>query len=137
MDSHTKALAQTLNEAMITQAQSRRAEAAMQLQRFADAAGDFERLLARQPKQPRYLMGLGLSRVGMDNGTGALETFNQLMAVQPDALAFYGRALANSTLANKLAAQQDIAKAVQMEPANATYKQVQESLKNGEKLSLK
>jgi tetratricopeptide (TPR) repeat protein len=136
VDSYTKALALSLKEMPTEFARTNRADAAMRLHNFAQAKADFEWLLAKKPKQARYLMGLGLARLGLKDAAGALETFNVLVAEKPDALAFYGRALAHHNLGNKLAAQEDIAKAVQMEPANAVYKQVQESIKRGEKLSL-
>jgi Tfp pilus assembly protein PilF len=79
---------------------------------------------------------LGLARLGLKDLAGALETFNALMAEKSDALAFYGRALAQHNLGNKVDAQADIARAVQLEPGNAVYKQVQESIKKGEKLAL-
>ena len=135
-ENYTKALALPMSEMPAEQARANRAEAGLQLGKFADAKADFEWLLKRKPKQARYLMGLGLARFGLKDAKGALDTFNALMLEKPDALAFYGRALAQHSLGNKLAAQEDIAKSVQMEPANTQYKQVQESIKNGEKLSL-
>jgi Flp pilus assembly protein TadD len=117
-------------------ARADRADLAMRLSRFEDAKVDFEWLLTRSPKQTRYLMGLGLAQLGLKNATGALQTFNALMLEKPDALAYYGRALSQHQLGNKVAALEDIGKAVQMEPSNAVYKQVQESIKKGEKLSL-
>jgi Flp pilus assembly protein TadD len=136
VDSYTKALALPMDEVPTVQSRANRADANMGLHRFADAKTDFEWLLAKHPKRARYLAGLGLARLGLNDASGALETFNTLVLEKPDALAYYGRALAQHTLGNKLDAQQDIAKAVQMEPANAVYKQVQESIKRGEKLSL-
>jgi tetratricopeptide (TPR) repeat protein len=135
IDSYTKALALPLAELPSEQTYTNRADAAMRLGKFADAKADFEWLLARKPKQPRYLMGLGLARLGLKDAEGALDTFNALVGQKPDALAYYGRALSQHNLGHKVAAQEDIAKAVQLEPANAVYKQVQESIKKGEKLS--
>ena len=136
VESYTKALALPMAELPTEQAHANRADAGLQLSKFANAKADFEWLLTRKPKQARYLMGLGLARFGLKDAKGALDTFNALMLEKPDALAFYGRALAQHNLGNKLAAQEDIAKSVQMEPANTQYKQVQESIKKGEKLSL-
>jgi tetratricopeptide (TPR) repeat protein len=136
MASYTKALASPLAPVPTEQARAHSAEAAMRLERFSDAKTNFELLLKGQPKQPRYLMGLGLARLGLKDAAGALETFELLMLEKPDALAFYGRALAQYNLGNKTAAQEDIARAAQLDPGNAVYKQVQESIKKGEKLSL-
>jgi tetratricopeptide (TPR) repeat protein len=136
VESYSMALSSTLADDLAEQARSRRAEGYLQLKSFADAKADFELLLVRHPKQPRYLMGLGLARLGLKDLAGALETFNALMAEKSDALAFYGRALAQHNLGNKVDAQADIARAVQLEPGNAVYKQVQESIKKGEKLAL-
>ncbi len=136
VESYSKALGSTLSDELVEQSRSRRSEGALQLKNFALAKTDLEMLVARHPKQPRYLMGLGLARLGLKDTGGALETFNALMAAKPDALAFYGRALAQHSLGNKADAQADIAKAVQLDPGNAVYKQVQESIKKGEALSL-
>jgi hypothetical protein len=136
VDSYTRALSLPLADVPTEQALSRRAEGNMRLNKFAEAKIDFEKLRVLRPKQPRYLMGLGLARLGIKDASGALESFNLLMAEKPDALSFYGRALAQHSLGNAAAAQEDIAKAVQADPGNAVYKQVQESIKKGEKLSL-
>jgi len=135
-DNYTKALAQPLGELETETAHAHRADAALRLSKFSNAKADFEWLLARQPKQARYLMGLGLTRLGLKDASGALETFNALVIEKPDALTYYGRALAQYHLGNKAAAQEDIGKAIQLEPNNMTYRQIQESIKKGEKLSL-
>lgn len=135
-DNYTKALSQPLGELETETAHAHRADAALRLSRFLNAKDDFEWLLARQPKQTRYLMGFGLSRLGLKDASGALQTFNALVTEKPDALAYYGRALAQYHLGNKVAAQEDISKAVHMEPRNTTYRQIQESINRGEKLSL-
>lgn len=136
IDNYTKALALQLGKDQAEQALAHRADAAMRINRFANAKADFESLLKRQPKQSRYLLGLGLAKLGLKDAAGALDTFNVLMTEKPDALAFYGRALAQHNLGNKAAAQEDIAAAVRLDPDNAVYKQVQESIKKGDKLSL-
>jgi tetratricopeptide (TPR) repeat protein len=136
LDSYTQALSRQLDEIHIEIAHAHRADAALRLSRFLDAKADFEWLLTRQPKQGRYLMGLGLTRLGLKDATGALQTFNALVNERPDALAYYGRALAHYNLGNRVAAQEDIGKSVYLEPNNTTYRQIQESIKKGEKLSL-
>jgi Flp pilus assembly protein TadD len=136
IESYTLALTRPLNEVQTQSAHANRADAAMRLSRFADAKVDFEWLLTRGPKDARYSMGLGMAQLGLKDVAGALQTFDALVIQKPDALAFYGRALAHHNLGNKVAAHEDIGKAVQMEPSNSVYKKVQESIKNGEKLSL-
>lgn len=136
IDSYTKALAGTLAVDMQTHAQVRRAESAMQLRRFADAVTDFDKLLQQTPNQPRYLMGLGLARLGLQANADALAIFQQLVDIQPDALAFYGRALAHAATGNKPAAENDIARSLRLEPGNTVYQQVQRSIAKGEKISL-
>lgn len=134
--SYTKALDQPSKDVPIELARTHRAEAEMRLNNFADAKTDFEALTTIDPNQARYKVGLGLARLGLKDAAGALETFDRLVMEKPDALAFYGRALAQYNLGNKAAATQDIAKAVELEPGNPAYKQVQESIRKGEKLSL-
>ena len=131
MDSYTTSLALPQADEVLTQSRQRRADAAMQLQRYAQAAADFELLLAKQPQQPGALAGLGFARLGAGNGAGAADSFTQLLALKPAALGFYGRALANASLGNKAAAQEDIGKAVQLEPGNALYRRVQDQWKSG------
>jgi tetratricopeptide (TPR) repeat protein len=136
VNSYTKAMALPMGDLQTERAHASRADAAMRLNRFADAKADFAWLLARHPKQARYSMGIGLAQLGLKDAAGALQTFNAIVLEKPDALSHYGRALAQHQLGNKVAAQEDIGKAVQLEPGNAVYKQVQESIKKGEKLSL-
>jgi tetratricopeptide (TPR) repeat protein len=109
----------------------------MQLQRYAAAAADFEVLAAAEPSNAKYLSGLGMSMVGAGNGAGALSAFSQLLALKPVALGYYGRALAQASLGKADAAREDLARAVQLEPGNAAYKQLQERWKSGVTLSLK
>jgi tetratricopeptide (TPR) repeat protein len=134
--SYTQALDNPSKEIPVELAHAHRAESEMRIQKYAEAKADFETLLKLDSKQPRYRMGLGLARLGLKDAAGALEAFNGLVQIQPDALAFYGRALAQHNLGNKAAATQDIARAVELEPSNPAYKQVQESIKKGEELSL-
>jgi Flp pilus assembly protein TadD len=134
--SYTQALDNPSKEIPVELAHAHRAESEMRIQKYAEAKADFETLLKLDSKQPRYRVGLGLARLGLKDAAGALETFNGLVQIQPDALAFYGRALAQHNLGNKAAATQDIARAVELEPSNPAYKQVQESIKKGEELSL-
>jgi tetratricopeptide (TPR) repeat protein len=136
MQSYTQSLAFPSAENYAELARAQRADLAMRLSKFEDAKTDFEWLLTQSPKQTRYLMGLGLAQLGQKDAAGALQTFNSLMLEKPDALAHYGRALAQHQLGNQVAAQDDIGKAVQMEPSSMVYKKVQESIKKGEKLSL-
>jgi Flp pilus assembly protein TadD len=136
IQSYTTSLALPSAENYEEPARADRADLAMRLSKFEDAKTDFEWLLVRSPKQTRYLMGLGLAQLGLKDAATALQTFNLLMLEKPDALAHYGRALAQHQLGNKVAAQDDIGKAVQMEPSSMVYKKVQESIKKGEKLSL-
>jgi tetratricopeptide (TPR) repeat protein len=135
-DSFSKSIATPQDAAVINQSRARRAETAMRLQRFALAAADFELLQASEPGNTRYLAGLGMSRLGAGNGPGALLVFNQLLAIQPTALGFYGRALAQASLGKAEAAREDLARAVQMEPGNSMYKQLQDRWKSGTTLSL-
>jgi tetratricopeptide (TPR) repeat protein len=136
LESYTLALAQPLRELQTERAHANRADAALRLGRYSSAKTDFEWLLARQPEQPRYLMGYGLTHLGLKDAAGALLTFNKLVTVKPDALAYYGRALAQYHLGNRAAAKDDIAKSVQIEPNNPTYKKIQEGINSGEKLAL-
>jgi tetratricopeptide (TPR) repeat protein len=136
VNSYTRALQQPSVQVPVELTRAHRAEGYMQLQNFSEAKSDFEILVAIDPRQPRYLAGLGLAQLGVQDAAKALDTFNALMALKPDALAFYGRALAQNNLGNNPAATQDIARSVELEPGNTTYKQVQESIQKGEKLSL-
>jgi tetratricopeptide (TPR) repeat protein len=130
------ALAQQLAKLVKSVALAHRAEAAMQLKKYAEAKADFEQVLAAQPTEARPMMGLGLAQLGLGDAPGALNTFEKVMAVKPDALAWYGQALAQHALGNKAAALEAIGKAVQLDPRNKVYSQVQSSIAKGEKLAL-
>jgi tetratricopeptide (TPR) repeat protein len=136
-DSYSASIDSPQDQSVVTQSRLRRAEAAMQLRRYALAVADFEALQAAEPSNPRYLVGLGMAQIGAGNGASALVAFNQLLATKPSALGYYGRALAKAFLGNALEAKEDLSKAVQLEPANPNFRQLLERWKSGVTLSLK
>jgi len=136
LEEPSKAALESPNRVPVELARAHRAEAEVRLQNYAGAKADFEALVPMDPKQNRYRIGLGLALLGLKDAAGALKVFDALAQEKPDALAFYGRALAQYNLSNKAAAAQDIARAIELDPSNLAYKQVQESIKKGERLSL-
>lgn len=134
--SYGKALSQTLGDVPKKQANTHMAEIYMRSDRFSEAIIVYRKLLSDSPSDARFIVGLGLAQLGMKEAVEALKTFDDLLLVKSDPLAFYGRALANYQLGKRDAALSDIGKAIQLDRGNAVYLQVETSMRRGEKLSL-
>lgn len=122
----TKPLASKVKE----QAQVRRAESHMRLGNFKEAAVDFEALVQLNPSEPRHLTGLGMAKLGQEDGPAAKAIFEQVLTRSLDArqaaLAHYGKAMALAMLKHANEARAELAKAVELDPQNASYLRLQQ-----------
>jgi protein O-mannosyl-transferase len=87
---------------------------ALQLGRHDEALGHLENLLATDPsnKEARYLLAMAL--IGKDGHARASAILDKLLAEDPNASAYYARALANYGLKRKAEARSDIDNAIRL-----------------------
>lgn len=106
----------------------KRAETAIGAQQYAVAADDFRTLLQSSPNTPRLIVGLGLALVGKGESAQAKELLDPLVARNPSAPAFYGRAMAYQGLGNLPEALKNLDQAIRLEPQNPQYLQIRNQL---------
>lgn len=99
-------------------------ETAMAAQRYDEAISGFKVLLQTNPKDPRLLLGLGMARVGKGETKAAIEVFDQLIATNPGAPVYYGRAIAHHQAGQQAASLSDIDQAIKLDPRNPQYNQM-------------
>ena len=99
-----------------------RGRTALQLNKHEEAVTALEHLVQRDPKsrEGRYL--LGMAYVSSNQYEKAREVLTRLIADEPAAPGFYGRALANYGLQRKAEALGDIQQAMQRDTANPVLK---------------
>jgi Tfp pilus assembly protein PilF len=130
-DSYSKALTLPQNEEVAHQTRIKFADTLLRLGRYSDAAKEFERAVQSPSAQARDFVGLGMARVGAQNGAGALDAFNQALSKERNALAYYGRALAHATLGQSSDAMKDLDQAIQLEPQNPAFQGLKQSWAKG------
>jgi len=127
---YDQALGKTLAAPVARQSRARHAEASMRLGRYDLAVQDFEALQREEPRQPRHAAGLGMAHIGQGDGAAALKAFDAALALPQDArqmaVAHYGRALALAQLKQAGPAREALAQAVQLDPQNPAYRQIQQ-----------
>lgn len=127
---YTQATLKELPPAVALQSHVRLAEAHMRLGRYAEAAQAFEAAMKLDPTTPRHATGLGMARLGQGEASAALEVFRQVLSKPQDtkntALAHYGQAMAHAMLKQPTPAREAMAKAVELDPQNPTYRQLQQ-----------
>lgn len=127
---YTQATLKELPPAVALQSRVRLAEVLMRLGRFAEAAQAFEAAMKLDPSTPRHATGLGMARLGQGEASAALEVFTQVLSKPQDAkntaLTHYGQAMAHAMLKQPTPAREAMAKAVELDPQNPTYRQLQQ-----------
>ena len=106
----------------------RRAEIAMAAQMYDEALGDFKALLQQRPSDPRFALGVGMAFVGKNLPQAAIQMFDQLVARNPSAPVYYGRALAYRQLGQKKAALADLDEALKLQPNNLQYTRLRDTV---------
>lgn len=106
----------------------RRAEAAVPAQRYADAIADLKQLVQRAPDNRRAQMALGMAYVGAKDPQAALAVFDQLIAAKPNAMAYYGQAMAHFIAGRRAQSLESLEQATALEPKNAMFRGLREQL---------
>lgn len=127
---YTLALQKPLAPAVASQTRGRLAEIHMRLGRYPEAVKVFQALVKAEPGNLRHQTGLGMAHLGTRNGAAALNVFKQVLSRPQDAkataLAHYGQAIAHAMLNQPEPARQAMAQAVQLDPQNPSYRQLQQ-----------
>jgi len=106
----------------------RRAEAAVATRRFDTAVDDYRQLLAAQPQEPRYLVGMAMARIGQQDLAEARAILDPLIERQPGAPAYFARAMALLLAGDAASARRDIEAAQRAEPRNPQYQALRERI---------
>lgn len=106
----------------------RRAEAALAVQQFDEAAAEFRTLLKTDAHNPRFVQGLAMALLGKGDGKQATALLEALVAQKPSAAAYYARAMVYHSTGRIPEAQKDLDQAIQLDPRNPQYRQVREKI---------
>lgn len=104
----------------------RQIETAMAAELYDEAIKGFHVLLQTAPNDPRLLLGLGMAQVGKGETGAAIEVFNQLIASNPSAAAYYGRAVAHHRAGHQKESLDDLDQAIKLDPKHPQYPQMRE-----------
>ena len=106
----------------------RHAEAAIGANQFDAAIQDFTLLLQQSPGNVRLEMGLGMALVGKGDTARAIALFDQLLARNPNAAAFYGRGMAHHRAGNQALSLKDLDQAIRLDPRVAQYRSMRDQI---------
>lgn len=84
----------------------------------------FSELLQLQPTMPAAIAGLALAKAGQGDGKSALLILSEAIDRHPAAELYHARAVVYLQDGNRLLAERDIKRAVDLEPNNPLYRQV-------------
>ena len=130
-DSYGKALKLPQNSQVALETRVKRADSLLRLGRYAEAAKEFEVVVQAPEPQARHFIGLGMARVGAQQGASAVDAFNKALSKERNALGYYGRALAHATLGQGGDAMKDLDSAIQLEPQNPAFQNLKQSWAKG------
>lgn len=106
----------------------RQAETALTNQDFDTAIATYQTLLGKNPNEQRYLVGLSMACVGKKDYPAAMAILNPAIAQHPTGPAYYARALAFFYQGQPSASAQDLKLALNAEPNNPVYLNLQRKL---------
>ncbi|HRQ57817.1 MAG TPA: hypothetical protein PLN31_10400 [Azoarcus taiwanensis] len=125
MASYQQTLARTQPEEAERHTRLRLAEAAIPAREFSLARDTLEALRADRGEDVRLLTGLGMAYVGLQDSESARGIFDRILAEQPRASAYYGRAMAHLISGREGEGLADLEEAMRLEPTNPTYRALQ------------
>lgn len=106
----------------------RHAEAAVAARDFDAAIADYRLLLAGEPANSRYLVGLAMAYIGKQDIGAARSILDPLIEKQPSGPAYFARSLAWYLSGDPAASRKDLDKALLAEPRNLQYRAFQQQL---------
>jgi tetratricopeptide (TPR) repeat protein len=106
----------------------RHAEAAVASGQYDAAIAEYRRLVEADPRRTRYQVGLAMAYVGKRDLAAARAILDPLIERQPDAQAYYARALALYFAGDTTASRKDLELALRAEPANPQFRALRERL---------
>lgn len=131
-DSFGVALSKPQIEIAQRQTQLRRAEAAVASRQYDAAIAEYTKLVAADPGRTRYQVGLAMAHVGKRDIAAARAILDPLIERQPDAQAYYARALAFYFAGDAAASRKDLDLALRAEPGNGQFRALRERLESGQ-----
>lgn len=109
---------------VVTTIRIRLVETAIAAQQYDEAIRGFKVLLQASPNDPRLQLGMGMALVGKGDTQAALEVFNRLLASNPGAPVYYGRAIALQRTGRIAESLKDLDEAIRLDPQNPQYRQM-------------
>jgi tetratricopeptide (TPR) repeat protein len=106
----------------------RRAEAAVAVKQYDTAVADYARLIAAEPDNSRYQVGLAMAHIGRQDFAAARAILDPLIEKRPSGPAYFARALAGYFAGDPMASRRDLEMALRAEPANPQYRALRERL---------
>jgi tetratricopeptide (TPR) repeat protein len=126
--SYGAALGKPQAESAVQHTRLRRAETAVAVREFDTAIADYRALLASQPNNSRYLVGLSMAHIGKQDVAAARAILDPLLEKQPSGPAYFARALAFYFSGDPAASRKDLEMAMRAEPGNAQYRSLRDRL---------
>jgi tetratricopeptide (TPR) repeat protein len=106
----------------------RRAEAAVAVTQYDVAIADYRKLIAAEPGNARYQVGLAMAHIGRQDFAAARAILDPLIEKRPSGPAYFARALAGYFAGDLIASRRDLEMALRAEPANPQYRALRERL---------
>ena len=106
----------------------RHAEAAVAIKDFDAAIADYRLLLAAEPANARYLVGLSMAYIGRNDFAAARGILDPLIEKQPSGAAYFARALAFYSAGDRPASRRDLDTALRAEPNNPQFRALRDQL---------
>ncbi len=106
----------------------RRAEAAVAVKQYDTAIADYTQLIAAEPGNTRYQVGLAMAHIGRQDFGAARAILDPLIQNKPSGPAFFARALLGYFAGDAAAARRDVEMALRAEPANPQYRALRDRL---------
>lgn len=110
---------------------AKRAHIALITQKYDIAEKDYLILLQTEPNSIKHQYGLAMAFIGQGKSTESFKIFNNLVAQNPSAAIYHGRAMAYFKDGNKAAGIKDLDQAIALDPKNPNYPRIRSQIAAG------